>query len=119
VFRDNSIYILSGPLSQLPSRFLDGSRGVRGKGLFHLSDESFRGYESYANFDFVSRNYHSAIVNNTGIMTVPLGFTNDMMSLSQTPPRRNEGFYGPFAGFKRASGAAPGSEDTELYQSSD
>ena len=43
LFQDNSIYILSGPYSRLPRWFLDGVSRVRGKGLFHLADESFHG----------------------------------------------------------------------------
>ena len=53
LFRDNSIYIVSGPLARLPGGFLEGIRGVQRKGLFHLSDESFvGGYDIYAAFDF-------------------------------------------------------------------
>jgi Exostosin family len=104
LFQDNSIYILSDPLSRLPGWFLEGIRGVRGKGLFHLSDESFRGgNEIYTNFDFVLRNYHSTIFKNPGIMTLPLGFTNNMMSLSQTRPATERRFLWSFAGFTRAS----------------
>ena len=104
LFQDNSIYILSGPYSRLPRWFLDGLSRVRGKGLFHLADESFAGgYEMYTNFDFVLRNYHSSIFNNPGIMTLPLGFTNDMMNLSHTPPMTQRRFLWSFAGFKRAA----------------
>jgi hypothetical protein len=104
LFQDNSIYILSGPYSRLPRWFLDGVSRVRGKGLFHLADESFTGgYEMYTNFDFVLRNYHSSIFNNPGIMTLPLGFTNDMMNLSHTPAVTQRRFLWSFAGFKRAT----------------
>jgi hypothetical protein len=104
LFQDNSIYILSGSYSRLPRSFLNGIRRVRGKGLFHLADESFTGgYEIYTNFDFVLRNYHSPIFNNPGIMTLPLGFTNNMMTLSHTPPVTQRRFLWSFAGFKRAA----------------
>ena len=104
LFLDNSIYILSGPYSRLPRWFLDGISRVRGKGLFHLADELFTGgYEMYTNFDFVLRNYHSSIFNNPGIMTLPLGFTNDMMNRSHTPPMTERRFLWSFAGFKRAA----------------
>jgi hypothetical protein len=104
MFEDNSIYILSGAYSRPPSWFLDGIRRVRGKGLFHLADESFTGgYEMYTNFDFVLRNYHSPIFENPGIITLPLGFTNNMMSLSQPPPATQRRFLWSFAGYKRAA----------------
>jgi hypothetical protein len=104
LFQENSIYILSGAYSRLPSYFLNGIRRLRGKGLFHLADESFTGgYEIYTNFDFVLRNYHSAIFENPGIMTLPLGFTNNMMSLSQPPPATQRRFLWSFAGYKRAA----------------
>ena len=104
LFQDNSIYILSGAYSRLPSWFLDGIRRVRGKGLFHLADKSFTGgYEMYTNFDFVLRNYHSTIFNNPGIMTLPLGFTNNMMSLAQPPAATERQFLWSFAGAKTAA----------------
>ena len=104
LFQDNSIYILCGAYSRPPSWFLDGIRRVRGKGLFHLSDESFMGgYEIYTNFDFVLRNFHSVIFENPGIMTLPLGFSNNMMSLSETPLATERKFLWSFAGAKRAA----------------
>src|SRR5215467_13259998 len=104
LFRGNSIYIVSGPLARLPSRFLEGIKGVQRKGLFHLSDESFvGGYDIYAAFDFVLRNYYSSIFQNAGIRTVPLGFTNEMMGLYPTPPANEWRFLWSFAGFKRAA----------------
>jgi hypothetical protein len=103
-FEDNSIYILSGAYSRLPSWFEDGIRRVQRKGLFHLADESFTGgYEMYSNFDFVLRNYHSTIFNNAGIKILPLGFTNNMMSVSETRPVTKRRFLWSFAGFKRAA----------------
>ena len=104
LFEDNSIYILSGAYSRLPSWFRDGIRRVHGKGVFHLSDESFSGgYAIYSNFDFVLRNYHSTIFTNPGIKMLPLGFTNNMMSVSQTPPATDRRFLWSFAGLKRAA----------------
>jgi hypothetical protein len=103
-FQGNSIYILSDPLSRLPTKFIESVSCVRGKGLFHLSDESFKGgYEIYTKFDFVLRNYHSAIFKNAGIMTVPLGFTNAMMSSSEARPATERRLIWSFAGYKRAS----------------
>jgi exostosin family protein len=104
LFQDNSIYVLSGPYSRPPSCFLDEVRRVRGKGLFHLSDESFTGgYEMYTNFDFVLRNYHSAIFYNPGIMMLPLGFTSNLRTLSQPPVASERKFLWSFAGEKRAA----------------
>jgi hypothetical protein len=104
LFRDTSIYILCGAYSRPPSWFLDGIRRVRGKGLFHLSDESFTGgYETYPNFDFVLRNFYSEIFNNPGIMTLPLGFSNNVMSLPQLPLATERKFLWSFAGAKRAA----------------
>jgi hypothetical protein len=104
LFQNNSIYILSGAYSRFPSWFLDGIRRVRGKGLFHLADESYAGgYEMYTNFDFVLRNYHSPIFENPGIMTLPLGFTNNMMNLSESPSATERKFLWSFAGYKRAA----------------
>ena len=104
LFQENSIYILSGAYSRFPSWFLDGIRQVRGKGLFHLADELFTGgYEMYTNFDFVLRNYHSTIFKNPGIMTLPLGFTNNMMSLPQPPTATERRFIWSFAGAKTAA----------------
>jgi hypothetical protein len=36
LFENNSIYILSGAYSRIPSWFQDGIRRVHGKGIFHL-----------------------------------------------------------------------------------
>lgn len=111
LFQQNSIYILSGPYARPPGRFLDAIRRVRGKGLFHLSDESFTGgYEIYTNFDFVLRNYHSTIFKNAGIMTLPLGFTANMTSVSQTPLATERKFLWSFAGEERAA-------RTEMFKS--
>jgi hypothetical protein len=104
LFENNSIYILSGAYSRIPSSFQDGIRRVHGRGIFHLADESFTGgYEMYSNFDFVLRNYHSTIFANPGIKTLPLGFTNNMMSVTQTRPATDRRFVWSFAGFKRAA----------------
>jgi hypothetical protein len=104
LFEDNSIYILSGAYSRPPRCFLDGLGRVHGKGLFHLSDESFTGgYEIYSSFDFVLRNYHSTIFQSPGIETLPLGFTNNMISVSQNRRATERRFLWSFAGSKRAA----------------
>jgi hypothetical protein len=104
LFQDNSVYIVGNPLSRLPSRFVDGINRVRGKGLFHLADESFTGgYEIYNRFDFVLRNYHSTIFNNQGIRTLPLGFTSNSAGRFQARPATSRKFLWSFAGAKRAA----------------
>jgi hypothetical protein len=73
LFKDESIYVVSHPLGRLPSWFLECIRPLHGKGLFHISDESFSGrYEVYTNFDFVLRNYHSVLFEHPGIKILPL-----------------------------------------------
>jgi hypothetical protein len=57
----------------------------------------------YSNFDFVLRNYHSSIFKNSGIKTLPLGFTNDMIGVSQIQPATKRKFLWSFAGFKRGA----------------
>src|SRR5262249_38872025 len=107
LFKDKSIYILSSnrhALSGLPRSFLEGIRDVNGKGLFHLSDESFSGgYDVYTDFDFVFRNYHSAGFTNPGIRTLPLGFTYDVTSLPRTQLAADRRFLWSFAGAKTAA----------------
>jgi hypothetical protein len=79
LFKENALYIISSnrhPLSRLPTRFVEGLGSVERKGLFQISDESYSGgYDIYANFDFVLRNYYSSIFKHPGIMLLPLGPT--------------------------------------------
>jgi hypothetical protein len=104
LFENNSIYILSGAYSQPPNSFMDGIRGVHGRGMFHLSDESFAGnYDIYSKFDFVLRNYYSALFSNPGIKTVPLGYTNSMIGAFQTRPATDRRLLWSFAGSKGAA----------------
>ena len=78
-FADDSVYVLSrpGPLTQMPRSFVEGLSRIRGKLLFHLSDETFcGGYEFYRHFDGVIRNYYISLLDCPGILTVPLGYAN-------------------------------------------
>ena len=106
LFKENSIYILSSnrhPLVDLPSQFLEGIGCIRRKGLLHLSDESHSGgYEVYANFDFVLKNYYSAIFKNPGIKILPLGPTNNTMNRSSNRSVSERRFVWSFAGAKTA-----------------
>ena len=107
LFKDKSIYILSSnshPLARLPSSFLKGIKGVSGKGLFHLSDEWFSGgYEVYAAFDFVLRNYYSRLFDSPGIRTLPLGFTDELTSWPCCQVAGDRRFLWSFAGAKTAA----------------
>ena len=78
-FADNSVYVLSPPdlLTQMSKSFSEGLSTIRGKVLFHLSDETFcGGYEFYRHFDAVIRNYYISLLDHPAIMTVPLGYAN-------------------------------------------
>ena len=47
-----------------------------GCGLFHAGDEYFRGgYDTYAAFDYVIRNYENSALEGRGVLTIPTGFT--------------------------------------------
>jgi hypothetical protein len=76
---------------------------VRGKGLFHLSDEWYSGgYQTYSKFDFVLRNYHSKLFVNDAIKTVPLGPGNGMMNPLPVKPAIERRFTWAFAGQQTA-----------------
>jgi hypothetical protein len=106
LFKENSIYILSSnrhPLHKLPRGFLEGIGRIRRKGLLHLSDESHAGgYEAYANFNFVLKNYYSAIFKSPGIKILPLGPTNNTMNRSRHRFVAERRFVWSFAGAKTA-----------------
>ena len=102
VFLDNSIYVLSAdhnPLAELPNVFFTCLKTVRSKGLFHISDEFFRGhYEPYESFDFVIRQYASGYFNCPGIITVPLGYTNELKGTGLFRPSSSRRQLWSFAG---------------------
>jgi hypothetical protein len=107
LFEDNSIYVVSSnelPLSQMPAVFLDGIGRIRGKGLFHISDEWYSGgYEIYSRFDFVLRNYYSKLFVNPGIKVVPLGPANDLMDAPAARSAADRKLIWSFAGGKTAA----------------
>lgn len=88
-FADNSVYVLarSGPLTRMPKSFSEGLSTIRGKVLFHLSDETFcGGYEFYRHFDAVIRNYYISLLDRPGIMTLPLGYANGQKGSGELIP---------------------------------
>jgi hypothetical protein len=107
LFKDKSIYVLSSNshlLARVPRSFLKGIEGLSGKGLFHLSDESFSGgYEVYTAFDFVLRNYYSKLFDNAGIKTLPLGFTDNPANRPCCEVAADRKFLWSFAGIKTAA----------------
>jgi hypothetical protein len=107
VFKENSLYILSSnqhKLSRLPGRFLEKVRQIRGKGLFHLSDESYSGgYETYSSFDFVLKNHYSALFNNPAIKMLPLGPTKNAMNGFEIRPVSKRRYVWSFAGAATAA----------------
>jgi hypothetical protein len=108
LFKDNSIYILSSnsnPLSRLPKDFVQGIKGIHGKGIFHIGDEWYSGgYEAYSNFDFVLRNYDSKIFKHPGIKTLPLGPTNNALKRQYLlRPVTERRFLWSFAGARTAA----------------
>jgi hypothetical protein len=61
------------------SEYYRAFRSHRNTFLLHLSDEQFHGgYEAYANFTGVFRNYWSAIFNPASVKILPLGFSNGL-----------------------------------------
>jgi hypothetical protein len=107
MFKNNAIYILSSnehPLTRLPKQFLAGVERTRGKGLLHLSDESFSGgYEIYSNFDFVLKNHYSTLFDNPAIKVLPLGPTNNTINRSGTRSVGERKLLWSFAGARTAA----------------
>lgn len=83
---DNSIFVIACNADltrKLPSSFIQRIRRINGKGLLHLSDESYGGgYQIYSEFDFVIRNYHSYKFDVAGVMEIPLGYTQAVRGAS-------------------------------------
>ena len=102
LFLDNSIYVLSAnhnPLRQMSAHFWTNLKDVSSKGLIHISDEFFIGpYELYQEFDFVIRQYHSKYFTCPGILTVPLGYTNELKETNEVLVARSRPYVWTFAG---------------------
>jgi hypothetical protein len=102
LFLDNSIYVLSAnhnPLRQVSAHFCTHLKNVSSKGLIHISDEFFVGpYELYQEFDFVIRQYHSRYFTCRGILTVPLGYTNELKETNKVRLARPRPYVWTFAG---------------------
>lgn len=75
------LYVVLGShgLGHLPGRFLTAIENAGGCGLLHLGDEFLRGpYAAYASFDYVLRNYHASYLDTPGVLSYPLGYSNDL-----------------------------------------
>jgi hypothetical protein len=74
-------------------------RGHKNAFLLHLSDEQFHGgYEAYANFTGVFRNYWSAIFNPAAVMVLPLGYSNGTSPRVRPKPAAERQYLWSFAG---------------------
>lgn len=106
-WQEDSLFVLSSnahPLDRLPEPFLRGLRGLRRKGLFHLSDEWFcGGYESYREFDWVIRNYWASPFRHPGILVVPLGYANGTAGKGEPLLASRRRFLWAFAGNRNAA----------------
>jgi hypothetical protein len=106
-FEDGALYILSSnyhPIASCLPRFARELKSVKGKGLFHLSDEWYSGgYELYSEFDFVIRNHNSQIFQNPGIKILPLGLTNGAANSDGIVPASQRSNVWSFAGTRTAA----------------
>jgi hypothetical protein len=102
LFLDDAIYIISAdhnPPRDLPRLFFQGLQNIERKGVLHISDEFLRGpYTFYAEFDFVIRQYYSSHFECRGVMTVPLGYTNELKRDCLANEARNRPNIWSFAG---------------------
>jgi hypothetical protein len=77
----NAIYMVGGSLGLgvVPQSFLDQVKQAGNCGLIHLGDEFLRGpYRVYSNFAFVIRTHYASFVQSPGVLTIPLGYSNNM-----------------------------------------
>ncbi len=73
----------------------------RGKNawLLHLSDETYEGgYQNYANFKGVLRNYWSSIFDSPGILQFPLGYAEGLTRNLQNRTSAQRTYHWNFAG---------------------
>lgn len=74
-------------------------RSHRNAFLLHLSDEQFHGgYEAYANFTGIFRNYWSAIFNPASVKILPLGYSNGLARHIQPKLASERKYLWSFAG---------------------
>ncbi len=106
-YPDGALFVISSnfhPLRDAHARMRGPLASVKGKGLFHLSDEWYSGgYEFYREFDFALRNHHSSIFRNKGILTLPLGLTNGAKNTSHITPASQRPYIWTFAGTRTAT----------------
>jgi Exostosin family len=81
------------------SEYYRAFRPHRNAFLLHLSDEQFHGgYEAYANFTGVFRNYWSAIFNPASVKILPLGYSNGLARRVQPKLASERQYLWSFAG---------------------
>jgi hypothetical protein len=76
-----SLYVVNSnhnPLHLLPKSFYDNISRQASVGLLHMADEWFgEDYNYYRNFSFVIKTHYTRRLQHAGIMTIPLGFSNE------------------------------------------
>lgn len=102
VAKPNSLYVIDCnkvSIADLPGTFLDSLDSARPVGLFHCADEWYAGgYSSYRHFDYVLRTHHASYIRGEGIKTLPLGWPNGTLSLSNIRPASERKFLWSFVG---------------------
>ena len=106
-FDDNSIHVVSSNFRALPSYesyFKECRARCSRIFLFHASDEYYSGgYELYRHFDGVIRNFHTRLVQGSGILTIPEGYSNGTLAESQVRPADARRYAWSFTGEIKAS----------------
>jgi hypothetical protein len=89
----------------IPPSFLAALRNVKCKGLVHAGDEYYAGgYEVYRQFDFVLRQYHTALFNHVPeVLTFPLGWAEGTPQRSVLKPVEARKYLWSFLGNQTAS----------------
>ena len=108
-FVDHSIHVVSSNWQPLPY-YLDYARLLRARCehivLVHLSDEWYSGgYELYASFDAVVRNFRTALAEHAGILTIPEGYSNATRRDGSWKPASERRYAWSFVGEVKASRA--------------
>lgn len=80
----DALYMIDGAYGMwhAPAEFLEKVSKAGQPGLLHFGDEFARGpYEVYASFAYVIRQQYKPFLNSPGVLSTPVGYTNDC-----TPP---------------------------------
>ncbi len=106
-FEDDSIHVISSNWKPLPS-YTAYARACRSRCkriiLLHLSDEYFSGgYAIYQYFDGVIRNFHTALADADGILTIPEGYSNGTPASQAVKAAQLRRYAWSFAGEIKAS----------------